>query len=207
LATQIHSIFSLFLSAQPTPQSDASQAQNPSSFETSSDSLADSKHPPPLLLISSKQLTPSQDVQRFLSTGADIVVGTPGRVEEFLLKKGRNNVSVKELEVLVLDEADRYIFLLKFDVSILTIYSRLLDLGFQVTLTRILDHLPKQRRTGLFSATMTDADALSELVRVSLRNPARIVVKVQSKRLQPKGQIAGSGNQSTLVEERRIPAK
>ncbi len=72
---------------------------------------------------------------------------------------------------------------------------RLLDLGFQATLTKILTHLPKQRRTGLFSATMTDADAMSELVRVGLRNPARLVVKIQSK----KGQ--------KVIEERRTPAK
>ena len=78
--------------------------------------------------------------------------------------------------------------------------SRLLDLGFQVAVTRIITHLPKQRRTGLFSATMTDADALSELVRVGLRNPARVVVKVQAKRI-------GLGGTQSLVEERRIPAK
>jgi ATP-dependent RNA helicase DDX55/SPB4 len=42
-----------------------------------------------------------------LSTAADIVIGTPGRIEEFLLGKGRASVSVKELEVLVMDEADR----------------------------------------------------------------------------------------------------
>lgn len=36
------------------------------------------------------------------------MIGTPGRVEEFLLGKGKDIVSVKELEVLVLDEADRY---------------------------------------------------------------------------------------------------
>jgi ATP-dependent RNA helicase DDX55/SPB4 len=84
---------------------------------------------------------------------------------------------------------------------------RLLDLGFQFTVTRILAHLPKQRRTGLFSATMTDADALSELVRVGLRNPARIVVKVQSKKA-----TMGDGSKRTkkggeVMEERRIPAK
>ena len=83
--------------------------------------------------------------------------------------------------------------------------SRLLDLGFHATLTRILTHLPKQRRTGLFSATMTDADALSELVRVGLRNPARIVVKVQSKKTKGKGTAAEGAKE--LVEERRIPAK
>ena len=83
--------------------------------------------------------------------------------------------------------------------------SRLLDLGFHATLTRILTHLPKQRRTGLFSATMTDADAMSELVRVGLRNPARIVVKVQSKKTKGKGAAAESAKE--LIEERRIPAK
>lgn len=77
-----------------------------------------------------------------------------------------------------------------------------MDLGFQATLTRILTHLPKQRRTGLFSATMTDADALSELVRVGLRNPARIIVRVQSKRMK-----SNSTQRNEVVEERRVPAR
>jgi ATP-dependent RNA helicase DDX55/SPB4 len=76
----------------------------------------------------------------------------------------------------------------------------LLDLGFKNTLTNILTHLPKQRRTGLFSATMTDADAISELVRVGLRNPARIVVKVQARKEGPQ-------RKTQVLEERRIPAK
>ncbi|KAF8191485.1 DEAD-domain-containing protein [Mycena galopus ATCC 62051] len=175
LATQIHSIFTLFLSAQPraAPVDDLSDPPDP-------------EYPDALLLISSNKSDPAQDVQRFTTSGADIVIGTPGRVEEFLLGKGKNIVSVKELEVLVLDEADR-----------------LLDLGFQTAVTRIITHLPKQRRTGLFSATMTDADALSELVRVGLRNPARIVVKVQAKKL--KAGAPGTQARET-VEERRIPA-
>lgn len=44
---------------------------------------------------------------------------------------------------------------------------------------------------------MTDADAMTELVRVGLRNPARVVVKVQAKKAK--------GN--AVIEERRIPAK
>ncbi|KAE9410543.1 DEAD-domain-containing protein [Gymnopus androsaceus JB14] len=175
LATQIHGIFATFLSAQPVLQTTEDPDETPSL-----------EHPPPLLLVSSNQSSPAQDVERFLSSGADIIIGTPGRIEEFLLGRGRSVVNVKELEVLVLDEADR-----------------LLDLGFQATLTKILTHLPKQRRTGLFSATMTDADAISELVRVGLRNPARIVVKVQSKKQQPK--VEGQP-QSQVIEERRIPA-
>ncbi|EIM90127.1 DEAD-domain-containing protein [Stereum hirsutum FP-91666 SS1] len=180
LASQIHSIFSLFLSSQPGTEHPDPDEDVPSTSEPSSST----RLPPPLLLVSSAQSSPVQDVQRFVATGADIIIGTPGRVEEFLLGKGKNAVSTKELEVLILDEADR-----------------LLDLGFQQTLTRILMHLPKQRRTGLFSATMTDADALSELVRVGLRNPARIVVKVQSKAIADSGRKLGLGG-----EERRIPA-
>jgi len=74
---------------------------------------------------------------------------------------------------------------------------RLLDLGFTQSLTRIITALPKQRRTGLFSATMTDA--LSELVRVGLRNPVRVVVKVQVK--------STKDGKTTLkqTEERRLP--
>ncbi|KAF9492819.1 DEAD-domain-containing protein [Pleurotus eryngii] len=171
LATQIHSIFSQFLSSQPGMSS---------SNEDEDEDVAKTRFPAPLLLISDAQSSPAQDIQRFLSTGADIAIGTPGRMEEFLLGKGKSVVNVKELEVLVLDEADR-----------------LLDLGFQATLARIITHLPKQRRTGLFSATMTDA--LSELVRVGLRNPARIVVKVQTKK-NVKGQ------EQQVIEEQRIPA-
>ncbi|KAF5390553.1 hypothetical protein D9757_002771 [Collybiopsis confluens] len=174
LATQIHSIFSAFLSSQLVTQTEDSDVPLSPEF------------PLPLLLVSSNQSSPAQDVERFLSSGADIVVGTPGRIEEFLLGRGLGSVNVKELEVLVLDEADR-----------------LLDLGFQATLNKILKHLPKQRRTGLFSATMTDADAISELVRAGLRNPAKIVVKVQSKK-----QVAGGGvaQKTQTIEERRIPA-
>lgn len=88
--------------------------------------------------------------------------------------------------------------------SSLSRFRRLLDLGFQNALTRIITRLPKQRRTGLFSATMTDADALSELVRVGLRNPARVVVKVQSKKSKKRISDGKSGK-GEIIEERRIP--
>lgn len=101
LATQIHGIFTRFLDSQPSvtvdPDNDHSE-ENPENAEQA--------YPPPLLLVSSEQ-SPAQDLQRFLATGADIIIGTPGRMEEFLLGKGRNVVNVKQLEVLVLDEADR----------------------------------------------------------------------------------------------------
>ncbi|KAG0378697.1 ATP-dependent rRNA helicase spb4 [Mortierella sp. AD032] len=100
-----------------------------------------------------------EDIATFQEVHPDILIGTPGRLEDILAQK-RSGVNVKELEVLVLDEADR-----------------LLDMGFSVSLNKIMSLLPKQRRTGLFSATMTDG--LSELVRAGLRNPVRVVVKVE----------------------------
>jgi len=68
-----------------------------------------------------------------LEHGAHIVVGTPGRVEEHLRK---GTLKVNDVSLLVLDEADR-----------------MLDMGFQDTLDRILDCLPTKRQTLLFSAT------------------------------------------------------
>ena len=100
-----------------------------------------------------------EDIQAFQKNGAQILIGTPGRLED-LLKKTQI-FKTKELEVLVLDEADR-----------------LLDMGFEQSLNAIMKLLPRQRRTGLFSATMNDA--LNELVRAGLRNPVKVVVKVES---------------------------
>lgn len=55
---------------------------------------------------------------------------------------------------------------------------------------------------------MTDADALSELVRAGLRNPARIVVKVQSKKSKvDKASGEKKSIRGEVLEERRIPAK
>jgi ATP-dependent RNA helicase DDX55/SPB4 len=101
----------------------------------------------------------AEDISSFKKEHPRILIGTPGRLEELLTKSGQL-VNTKELEVLVMDEADR-----------------LLDMGFSKQLSSIIAQLPKQRRTGLFSATMTDA--ISELVRAGLRNPVRIVVKVE----------------------------
>ena len=102
LATQIFSVFELFLKSQPF-------FQDKNAEEEASLSLPPESHqyPLPLLLVSGTESTPLEDIKRFLASGADIIVGTPGRIEEFLLRGGRNSVNVKELEVLVLDEADR----------------------------------------------------------------------------------------------------
>uniref|UniRef100_A0A3B4XDQ6 ATP-dependent RNA helicase n=1 Tax=Seriola lalandi dorsalis TaxID=1841481 RepID=A0A3B4XDQ6_SERLL len=104
---------------------------------------------------------PIEDVEKFKDQGANIVIATPGRLEDMFRRKSDGldlASSVKSLDVLVLDEADR-----------------LLDMGFVASLNTILSYLPKQRRTGLFSATQTQE--LEKLVRAGLRNPVRITVK------------------------------
>ncbi|XP_060817298.1 probable ATP-dependent RNA helicase DDX55 homolog isoform X3 [Bombus pascuorum] len=103
--------------------------------------------------------TIAEDADR-LKAGANIIVATPGRLEDMLSNCKSINLTayVKSLEVLILDEADR-----------------LLDLGFSATLDTILSYLPRLRRTGLFSATQTKE--LQQLIRAGLRNPALITVK------------------------------
>ncbi|CAG5867738.1 unnamed protein product [Menidia menidia] len=104
---------------------------------------------------------PAEDVEKFKDKGANIVIATPGRLEDMFRRKEEGldlSSAVRSLEVLVLDEADR-----------------LLDMGFEASLNTILSYLPKQRRTGLFSATQTQE--LEKLVRAGLRNPVRIAVK------------------------------
>lgn len=101
------------------------------------------------------------DLKRFLACDPNVLIGTPGRLNE-LLSSPYVHCTADSFEVLVLDEADR-----------------LLDLGFEETLTKIISKLPKQRRTGLFSATVSDA-VVGSLVRTGLRNPVKIVVKVRA---------------------------
>uniref|UniRef100_A0A3P9H9D1 ATP-dependent RNA helicase n=1 Tax=Oryzias latipes TaxID=8090 RepID=A0A3P9H9D1_ORYLA len=104
---------------------------------------------------------PAEDVDRLKDRGGNIVIATPGRLEDMFRRKSEGldlASAVRSLDVLVLDEADR-----------------LLDMGFESSLNTILSFLPKQRRTGLFSATQTQE--LEKLVRAGLRNPVRITVK------------------------------
>ncbi|MEO8879880.1 MAG: DEAD/DEAH box helicase [Gemmatimonadaceae bacterium] len=89
-----------------------------------------------------------------LRAGVDVIVATPGRLLDHM---ERQNVAFDDLEVLVLDEADR-----------------MLDMGFAPQLNRIVAEIPKYRQTLLFSATM--APEIEALARKYLRKP--IVVQV-----------------------------
>jgi ATP-dependent RNA helicase DDX55/SPB4 len=125
---------------------------------------------PQLLLGGS--MTPAQDLSAFLKQSPNLLVSTPGRLLE-LLSSHHVHCPQSSFEALVLDEADR-----------------LLDLGFKEDLQKILARLPKQRRTGLFSASVSEA--VDQIVRVGLRNPVKIAVKVKG----------ASG-----VEDKRTPAR
>jgi ATP-independent RNA helicase DbpA len=79
---------------------------------------------------------PSRPQADSLEHGIHIVVGTPGRLQEHL---GKRRLLLSQLQVLVLDEADR-----------------MLDMGFAEIISDVLSYAPKQRQTLLFSATYSD---------------------------------------------------
>jgi superfamily II DNA/RNA helicase len=87
-----------------------------------------------------------------LSHGADIVICTPGRMIGHL---AMGYVKFKELQYLVLDEADR-----------------MLDMGFNDDIMRIISFLPAKRQNLLFSATMPSR--IRDLARKILHNPIEI---------------------------------
>lgn len=102
----------------------------------------------------------AEDLSTFLRLSPNLLVATPGRLAE-LLSSPYVKTSTSSFEVLIMDEADR-----------------LLDLGFSQELTRILGYLPKQRRTGLFSASLSEA--VERLITVGLLYPHKITVRVKS---------------------------
>ncbi|MEP6990222.1 MAG: DEAD/DEAH box helicase [bacterium] len=101
---------------------------------------------------------PLDPQERTLREGVDVVVATPGRLIDHL---DRQNVVFDDLEVLVLDEADR-----------------MLDMGFAPQINRIVDQIPAYRQTLLFSATMPPE--VEALARKYLRKPIVVQVGVRS---------------------------
>ncbi|MGD8621829.1 MAG: DEAD/DEAH box helicase, partial [Anaerolineales bacterium] len=92
----------------------------------------------------------SQDLRR----GVDLIVATPGRL---LDQMRRGNISFKNLQILVLDEADR-----------------MLDMGFIPDIEEIVQRMPKKRQTMLFSATMPQA--IVSLTYQFLDDPVRVEI-------------------------------
>jgi len=106
--------------------------------------------------------------ERALRLGTDIIVATPGRLLD-LMNRGIGRFD--GLEVLVLDEADR-----------------MLDMGFLPDVKRVIAHLPKQRQTLLFSATMPKE--ILEFSRQILHNPASVQIGRQAKPVEGVSQSA-----------------
>ncbi|HEY0320121.1 MAG TPA: DEAD/DEAH box helicase [Pyrinomonadaceae bacterium] len=96
-----------------------------------------------------------------LRRGVGVLIATPGRLLDHLERK---SLDLSQVEVLVLDEADR-----------------MLDMGFWPSIRRVLEVLPTKRQTLLFSATMSAA--IEKIARTTLRNPKLVEVS-------PRGQAA-----------------
>jgi ATP-dependent RNA helicase RhlE len=93
-----------------------------------------------------------------LRGGADVVVATPGRLLDLL---AHNALSLKQVQLLVLDEADR-----------------LLELGFGDELRQVLAELPTRRQTLLFSASFPPD--IESLANAGLREPQRVEIGEQA---------------------------
>ncbi|HXS49875.1 MAG TPA: DEAD/DEAH box helicase [Sphingomicrobium sp.] len=97
---------------------------------------------------------PNSKSLRTVARGLDVLVATPGRLLDLIDQRA---LSLRELEILVLDEADQ-----------------MLDLGFIHALKRIVALVPPKRQTLFFSATMPRA--IKELADKYLTNPAEVSV-------------------------------
>ncbi|MCG9767827.1 DEAD/DEAH box helicase [Pseudoalteromonas piscicida] len=96
--------------------------------------------------------------EKRLRAGVDVVVATPGRLLDHLIK---GTLTLKNIQHLVFDEADR-----------------MLDMGFMGEIKRIMRTMPLKRQTLLFSATVDDA-VLSQ-VKAWLNDPKRVGVESQN---------------------------
>jgi superfamily II DNA/RNA helicase len=95
---------------------------------------------------------------RGMSRGVEVLVATPGRLLDLVNQRA---VNLQQVEILVLDEADR-----------------MLDMGFIRDIKKIVAMLPKQRQTLFFSATMPGE--ITSLAEQMLSDPARVSVTPES---------------------------
>ncbi len=95
---------------------------------------------------------------RALQHGVQVVIGTPGRVMDHIR---RGTLALDRVSTVVLDEADE-----------------MLDMGFIEDVEFILEHVPSERQTGLFSATMPPR--IVELARKYMRAPERVTIEKET---------------------------
>ena len=95
---------------------------------------------------------------RGLQQGAQIIIGTPGRVMDHL---DRGTLKLDHIKMVILDEADR-----------------MLDMGFIDDIKTVLSQMPPERQTVMFSATLPAP--IQQLVRSFTRNPVNIRIESQT---------------------------
>ncbi len=113
--------------------------------------LKGKKNKPAALVIGG---TSERNQLQSIRAGARVVVATPGRLEDYMQRK---LVDLSNVEMLVLDEADR-----------------MMDMGFLPSIRRILRALPRDKQTLCFSATM--GPAVSGIVQDCLYKPVRVEI-------------------------------
>jgi len=94
-----------------------------------------------------------------LEKGADILIGTPGRLLDHF---SRETIHLEEIHTLILDEADR-----------------MLDMGFADDILKLSSNLPKKRQSILFSATYPEN--IDKLTKIILNNPQEVKIATQEK--------------------------
>jgi ATP-dependent RNA helicase RhlE len=92
--------------------------------------------------------------RKALQQGMDIVVATPGRLEDHLKQR---TMHLREIEILILDEVDR-----------------MLDIGFLPIVKKLVGMCPKERQTLFFSATVPPE--IADLAKFALHNPVRVEI-------------------------------
>src|SRR6201996_7800777 len=95
---------------------------------------------------------------RGLRDGAQIIIGTPGRILDHL---DRGTLKMNQIKMVILDEADR-----------------MLDMGFVDDIREILKQAPEERQTVFFSATMPRP--IQELIRSFTKNPVNVTIETQA---------------------------
>lgn len=112
---------------------------------------------------------------QMLRRNPQVIIATPGRLEDHLMQK---TISLSNINIVVLDEADR-----------------MFDIGFAPQIKRILETVPKERQTMLFSATMPSE--IAKLAAKYMKLPLRIEVA-------PAGTIASQIEHEVFIVSREV---